>query len=85
MTKAEIQQVIGEATGEWASIIAMNHVGGGCINQAEMIKLDDGRKFFVKSNSDCPDDLFLREAEGLERVILEQQRSLLLTQVAGDG
>lgn len=39
-------------------------LGGGCINNASLIETNEGR-FFLKWNSDCEPDLFVREAEGL--------------------
>jgi protein-ribulosamine 3-kinase len=41
--------------------------GGGCINNAARVETSAG-DVFVKWNETCPDDLFLREAEGLREI-----------------
>ena len=41
-------------------------VGGGCINNAHLIELADGRRLFLKWNSSPPPGFFEREAEGLD-------------------
>ena len=40
-------------------------VGGGCINQARVLRTSAGVSYFLKSNQSAPGDMFLREAEGL--------------------
>lgn len=40
-------------------------VGGGCINEAQTLELDDGRRVFLKSNARPLPGMFEREAEGL--------------------
>ncbi len=40
-------------------------VGGGCINHGERLVCQEGRSFFLKSNSSAPPAMFEREAEGL--------------------
>ncbi len=40
-------------------------VGGGCINQGTRIITDKGKSFFLKTNTTTPEDMFAREAEGL--------------------
>ena len=42
-------------------------LGGGCINHASKIKTNVGN-FFLKWNSNCASDIFLREAEGLKEL-----------------
>lgn len=49
-----------------ARIAASQSVGGGSINQAARLELEDGRVVFVKSNPDAPPDMFPEEARGLE-------------------
>lgn len=83
MTKAEIERVICETTGEPAKIVSSSHVSGGCINRAETIQLKDGRKFFVKSNSNCHDDMFECEAEGL--AVIAATNSVSVPCVVGVG
>ncbi|MGK7395613.1 MAG: fructosamine kinase family protein [Candidatus Cyclobacteriaceae bacterium M3_2C_046] len=49
------------------SIEKAQSLGGGCINHAKKISTSQG-EFFLKWNNDCPEDLFLREAECLEEL-----------------
>lgn len=42
-------------------------VGGGCINHSVKVSTSVG-DFFLKWNADCPSDLFLKEAAGLEEM-----------------
>ena len=65
---AAIQRTIAQATGSDAKIASRNSTGGGCINHSEIVRLVDGRRFFVKSNSQCPADMFQREAQGLAAI-----------------
>lgn len=61
-----VERVIADATGEAATIVREQHAGGGCINSACVISLDDGRRFFLKSNPAPLPGMFEREAEGLD-------------------
>lgn len=62
MTLAE---AIGAATGTSFGIASRRAVGGGDINQAEMLTGHDGRRFFVKLNRADRLDMFEAEADGL--------------------
>jgi fructosamine-3-kinase len=46
-------------------------VGGGCIHRSYRLKTDDGRSLFLKVNQDIPADLFEREAQGLQALMIE--------------
>ncbi|MDX9882542.1 MAG: fructosamine kinase family protein [Prolixibacteraceae bacterium] len=49
-------------------IVERKHpVGGGCINSALRLKCNAG-DFFLKWNSSCPADMFLKEAAGLQEI-----------------
>lgn len=41
-------------------------VSGGCINNGARLELEDGSSLFLKTNASAPEDMFAREAEGLE-------------------
>jgi fructosamine-3-kinase len=41
-------------------------VGGGCINNGTRLETESGQSFFLKTNSHAPEDMFAREAEGLD-------------------
>jgi protein-ribulosamine 3-kinase len=49
-------------------IIGVHAAGGGCIHNAARVTTSAGNAF-VKWNADVPDDLFLREAEGLRELL----------------
>lgn len=53
-------------------VISARPLGGGCINQAAVIKTEGGSSFFLKTNRSSPPDMFLREAEGLRALTVEK-------------
>ena len=61
-----LETEIENSTGEDAKIVSTQSVGGGCINVAEIVELESGDKYFVKSNSDF--DLFSEESVGLKTI-----------------
>lgn len=61
-----IETLITEATGEAARIRDQRPVAGGSINRASLVELEDGRRFFVKSNASPSPGLFEAEVAGLE-------------------
>ncbi len=64
--RSAVEELIARATGDAARVVRSSSAGGGCINAARTLELDDGRCFFVKSNPDPLPGMFEREAEGLE-------------------
>lgn len=40
-------------------------LGGGCINNGVRLETERGKTFFLKTNCNNPEDMFLREAQGL--------------------
>ena len=46
-------------------VLGSQGVGGGCIHRAEIVELDDGRRLFVKSNTQAPAGMFESEVNGL--------------------
>lgn len=48
-----------------SAVVRASSLSGGSINAAWAIELADGRRVFVKSNVDAPDDIFWAEARGL--------------------
>ncbi|MDN5204496.1 fructosamine kinase family protein [Fulvivirgaceae bacterium BMA10] len=63
--KNHITSLLKDAIDPKLEVFSMNTLGGGCINQASKINTSHG-PFFLKSNAQCPPDIFLREAESLE-------------------
>jgi len=63
--RAVVEQALREALAEPSLRLArLAAVGGGCVNHAARAETTAGA-FFVKWNEEGPEDLFLREAEGL--------------------
>jgi fructosamine-3-kinase len=60
-----VERVIADGTGAGARVVGSSAASGGCIHRAEAVELDDGRRFFVKSNAGVARGMFEREEEGL--------------------
>lgn len=60
-------------------IILSRSVGGGCINNALTITTSDKRQFFLKQNSHTPNDMFIKEANGLRE--LQKANSIRVPEV----
>jgi protein-ribulosamine 3-kinase len=59
-----VEKKLSEVFGRSVKIKSSSGLGGGCINHASKIESSEG-VFFLKWNSECPADIFLREAESL--------------------
>lgn len=66
--RTDIETLIEDRTGLPAKIRSRSQAGGGCINDAGRIVLEDGRSFFLKSNPRPLPEMFPREAEALETI-----------------
>ena len=60
-----VADLIHRETGEHASITSSRPASGGCINDARVVELADGRRYFVKSNPAPLPGMFEQEAFGL--------------------
>lgn len=49
-------------------INSSNPVGGGCINEAQIITTSANKSYFLKTNFSSPSDMFLKEANGLKEL-----------------
>lgn len=58
-------------------------VSGGCISDAQIIKTVSGKKYFLKSNYQQPDDMFMTEANGLNE--LRKPASVHIPEVIASG
>ena len=66
-----LQRLVASALGTSQQIASTRSCSGGCIHQAEIVTLTDGRELFVKSS--CGDgDPFVKEAEGLAAIAKTQ-------------
>ncbi len=63
--RTAVEQVIEQITGQPATVVGADTVGGGCISKACSVTLSDRRRFFVKSNANPLPGLFESEANGL--------------------
>lgn len=60
-----IESAVRETFGTQRSIAGRSPLGGGCINAATKVRLDDGTELLLKENSDRYSGLFVGEARGL--------------------
>lgn len=67
-----LAEAIGDATGSPFEIAARRQVGGGDINQAELLTGRDGRRFFVKLNRTDRLAMFEAEADGLDEILASE-------------
>lgn len=65
-------------------IIKAIPVGGGCINNAVCLKTTSG-DFFLKWNLNCHQDMFIKEAEGLNEMRKAKTASLVIPEVIYAG
>lgn len=50
----------------YGEVISSTSLGGGCINNGSRLRTTSGNTFFLKTNTNSPPDMFIREAEGLQ-------------------
>ena len=67
----------------YGEISSVTPVGGGCINNGVRVISSTGDSFFVKLNTNAPDDMFLREAEGLQALSIENAPRVPVPHLAG--
>lgn len=78
--KEEVEKSLSHKFGEPAEIFSSNAIGGGCINNASKIKTNLG-EFFIKWNSNCTSDIFIREAESLTELKKAAGKKLKIPEV----
>ncbi len=64
--KLQVLEVLSKIYGIKTSIESSSHCGGGSINEAQILRLSNQEKVFLKSNPFPPPDFFKKEAQGLE-------------------
>lgn len=52
----------------WGEITSAQALGGGCINNAQVLATTSGPRLFLKQNRAIPADMFTREADGLREL-----------------
>lgn len=67
-----IETAISNSTGDAARLASTQSVGGGCINDSRVVTLDDGRRYFLKTNSQSArmPGLFETEYLALEKLAM---------------
>jgi fructosamine-3-kinase len=50
----------------YGNVESSRQVGGGCINNGVLLWTSEGNSLFLKTNAQAPEDMFVREVEGLE-------------------
>jgi len=78
--KEEVEKLLSDKFGEYLEIHSSNTLGGGCINNASKIETSAG-SFFIKWNSNCTSDLFIREAESLTELKKATGKELIVPEV----
>lgn len=80
---AKLAELIAQTTGApEARIVENKSCSGGCIHRAELVRLDNGELYFVKS-SPAAGDMFAQEACGLAAIA--QTESLRTPQIVAAG
>lgn len=64
--KETLHRIIESVYGQPATIRSARFVGGGSINQTQVLTLSNGEKVFLKRNSHPPPNFFPAEARGLD-------------------
>lgn len=81
--RSAVEGLIARETGVASAIASATAAGGGCINNAQALALEDGRTFFLKSNADPLPRLFECEAEGLRA--LHEPQAIRVPRPIGTG
>lgn len=77
---SEVEKHLSEKLGQKIVVKSSKVLGGGCINNASKLETNHGT-FFLKWNSDCSSDMFLREAESLEELRKASDGHLIIPRV----
>jgi protein-ribulosamine 3-kinase len=75
-----VEMKLSEVFGRPVKINSSGNLGGGCINHASRIETSEGI-FILKWNSDCPADIFIREAESLRELKKAAAGKLIVPEV----
>jgi protein-ribulosamine 3-kinase len=80
-----LEAALGGALGKTGVIVRHKAPAArGCIHQAHHLTTSEG-EFFAKWSSSCPEDIFLREAEGLEALRARKSDLVVPAAVAASG
>lgn len=77
-----VQRLIAAETRSNADVLAYETLSGGCINLARCFQMENGNRYFVKSNRDIP-GIFQAESDGLRAIAATE--SFRVPEVIGLG
>jgi len=63
--REHVERALERASGRPRRVSGARPVGGGCVNRALRLEVEDGESFFLKFNADAPAGMFEAEADGL--------------------
>jgi fructosamine-3-kinase len=76
----QVESNLSETFGQQVVVESSANLGGGCINHASKISTNVG-DFFLKWNSNCASDIFIREAESLKELKKVSQDQIFVPEV----
>ena len=80
-----LEAALGRALGKRDVVVRdSSPAAGGCIHKAHHLTTSEG-EFFAKWSTSCPEDIFLREAEGLEALRARKSGLVVPAVVAASG
>lgn len=79
-TFKEVEKQMSDVLGERVNINNVRSLSGGCIHHSSKVDTNCG-SFFLKWNSDCNKDIFIREAESLRELNKAADGSVLVPKV----
>jgi protein-ribulosamine 3-kinase len=78
-----VEGAISSATGRPAAIVKTTATGGGCISETNVVTMQDGQRYFVKSNRTASTLMFPAEALGLRT--LRETKTIRIPEVVTLG
>lgn len=67
------------------AIVSSRPAAGGCINNGAHLETETGARFFLKTNTNAPADMFAREAEGLDALAATRTLRVPAVSLVGEG
>jgi len=71
--KENLSQLLESIFGKTIQIKSFETIGGGCINETQVLKLSNGERVFLKYHLSAPKNFFTAEADGLR--LLERSKN----------
>lgn len=80
LIKRDVEAQLSKYFGKHVEVSLSGSVGGGCINNASLLKSSEG-EFFIKWNASCPADIFIQEATSLKELKKAAEGKLIIPEV----